>query len=88
MQFCCQGRSVIKSKISMMEVTVLFIIIVWIFLTKLPVLGPSVLVILGKVAHFLGGFINLLLEISEPKHLLSLLLDLLMDSFEIPDFLV
>jgi hypothetical protein len=51
-------------------------------------LGPSVLVILGKVAHFLGGFINLLLEISEPKHLLSLLLDLLMDSFEIPDFLV
>jgi hypothetical protein len=57
-------------------------------LTKLPVLGPSVLVILGEVTHFFGGFINLLLEIGEPKHLLSLLLDMLMDSFEIPDCLV
>jgi hypothetical protein len=52
------------------------------------VLGPSVLVILGEVPHFLGGFINLPLKISEPKHLLSLLLDLLMDGFQVPDFLV
>jgi hypothetical protein len=72
----------------MMKVTVPFIIIVRIFLTKLPVLGPSVLVVLGEVTHFLGGFINLLLEVGEPKNLLSLLLDLLMDSFQIPDFLV
>jgi hypothetical protein len=49
--------------------------------SKLPVLGPSVLIILGEVTHFLGGFINLPLEVGEPKHLLSLLLDLLMDSF-------
>ena len=81
LQFCCQGRSIIKSKIAMMKVIVPFIIIVWIFLTKLPVLGPSVLIILGEVTHFLGGFINLPLEVGEPKHLLSLLLDLLMDSF-------
>jgi hypothetical protein len=51
-------------------------------------LGPSVLVILGEVTHFFGGLVNLSLEIGEPKHFLSLLLDLLMDSFEIPDFLV
>jgi hypothetical protein len=51
-------------------------------------LGPSVLVVLGEVTHFLDGFINLPLKVSEPKHLLSLLLDLLMDSFQIPDFLV
>jgi hypothetical protein len=37
-----------------------------------PVLGPSILVILGEVTHFFGGFINLLLEIREPKHHLSL----------------
>ena len=55
---------------------------------KFPVLGPSVLVILGEVTHFLGGFINLPLEVGEPKHFLSLLLDLLLDSFQIPDFLV
>jgi hypothetical protein len=55
---------------------------------KLPVMGPSVLVILGEVTHFFGSLVNLPLEIGEPKHFLSLLLDLLMDSFEIPDFLV
>jgi hypothetical protein len=55
---------------------------------KFPVLGPSVLVILGEVTHFFGDFINLPLEVGEPKHFLSLLLDLLMDSFQIPDFLV
>jgi hypothetical protein len=57
-------------------------------LTKLPVLGPSVLVVLGKVTHFFSGFINLPLEVGESKYFLSLLLDLLMDSFQIPDFLV
>jgi hypothetical protein len=51
-------------------------------------LGSSVLVILGEVTHFFGSLINLPLEIGEPKHFLFLILDLLMDSFEIPDFLV
>ena len=55
---------------------------------KLPVLGHSVLVILSEVTHFFGGFIDLPLEVGEPKHFLCLLLDLLMDSFQIPDFLV
>jgi hypothetical protein len=72
----------------MMKITLPFIIIVWIFLTKLLVLGPSVLVVLGEVMHFFGDFINLPLEVGEPKHLFSLLLDLLMDNFLIPDLLV
>jgi hypothetical protein len=40
------------------------------------------------VTHFFGGLVHLPLEIDKLKHFLSLLLDLLMDSFEIPDFLV
>jgi hypothetical protein len=72
----------------MMKVIVPFIINVWIFLTKLPVLGPSVLVVLGEVTHFFGDLINLPLEVGETKHFISLLLDVLVDSFQIPDFLV
>jgi hypothetical protein len=40
---------------------------------KLPVMGPSVLVLLGEIAHFFGNLINLSLEIGEPKHFLFLL---------------
>jgi hypothetical protein len=72
----------------MMKVTIPFIIIVWVFLANLPVLRLSVLVILSEVTHFFGGFIDLPLEVCEPKHLFSLLLDLLMDSFQIPDLLI
>jgi hypothetical protein len=55
---------------------------------KLSVLRPSVLVILGEMTHFLSGLINLPLKIGETKHLFFLLLNLLMDGFEVPDFLV
>jgi hypothetical protein len=51
-------------------------------------MGPSVLVFLNEMAHFFGGLINPFLEIGEPKHFLSLLLNLLMDSFKVPDLLV
>jgi hypothetical protein len=47
----------------MVKVGVPFIIIDWAFLTKLPVLGPTVLVILSEVTHFLGGFVDLLLKV-------------------------
>jgi hypothetical protein len=47
----------------MMKVIIPFILIDWAFLTKLHVLGPSVLVILNKVTHFLGGFVDLLLKV-------------------------
>jgi hypothetical protein len=71
-----------------MEIIIPFIIAVWIVLTKLSVLGPSVLVILGEMTHFLSGLINLPLKIGEMKHLFFLLLNLLLDGFEVPDFLV
>jgi hypothetical protein len=48
-------------------------------LTKLPLLRPSVLIILSKMTHLLSGFINLLLKISQAKHLLFFPLHLLMD---------
>jgi hypothetical protein len=57
-------------------------------LTKLPVLGPSVLVILSKLTHFLSSFIDLPLKISESSHLLIFPLHLLMDDFHVPDLLV
>jgi hypothetical protein len=47
----------------MVKVVIPFIIIDWAFLTKLSVLGPSVLVILGEVTHFLGNFVDLLLRV-------------------------
>jgi hypothetical protein len=72
----------------MMEIIIPLIIIVGIVLTKLSVLRSSVLVILGEMTHFLSGLINLLLKISKTKHLLLLPLDLLMNGFEVPDFLV
>jgi hypothetical protein len=58
------------------------------FLGEAPCAGPSVLVILSEVTHFFSDFIDLHLEVGEPKHLFSLLLHLLMDSFQIPDLLI
>jgi hypothetical protein len=72
----------------MMEIIIPFVIIVGIVLTKLSALRSSVLVILSEMTHFLSGLIDLLLKIGKTKHLLLLPLDLLMDGFEIPDFLV
>jgi hypothetical protein len=72
----------------MMKVLVPFIIINWAFLLKLPVLGPSVLVILSKVMHFFGIFVDLLLKVGFPKHLFSLRLYLLVNSLQVPDLLV
>jgi hypothetical protein len=46
------------------------------------------LVILSEVTQFFGSFVDLLLEVGEPKHLFPLLLHLLMDSFQILDLLI
>jgi hypothetical protein len=71
-----------------MEIIIPFVIIVGIILTKLSALRSSVLVILSEMTHFLSGLIDLLLKIGKTKHLLLLPLDLLMDGFKVPDFLV
>jgi hypothetical protein len=72
----------------MMEIIIPFVIGVGVFLTKLSVLRSWVLVILGKMTYFFSGLINLLLKIGEAKHLFLFPLDLLMNGFEVPDFLV
>jgi hypothetical protein len=47
----------------MVKIIVLFIIIDWALLTKLPVLGPLVLVIQSEMTHFLGCFVDLPLNV-------------------------
>jgi hypothetical protein len=47
----------------MMKVIIPFIIIDWTFLTKLSVLRPSSLVILGDVMHFFNSFVDLPLKV-------------------------
>jgi hypothetical protein len=53
------GEASSKSEVTMVEVIILSIIVGWTFLTKLSMLGPSSLVILGDVAHFFSSFVNL-----------------------------
>ena len=55
---------------------------------KLPVLRPSILLVLSKMAYFLSGFVNLPLKISQSGHLLLLPLYLLMYYLHVYDFLV
>jgi hypothetical protein len=55
---------------------------------KLPVLGPSILFVLSKMAYFFSGFVDLPLKISQSGHLLLLPLYLLMDYLHVSDFLV
>jgi hypothetical protein len=57
-------------------------------LTKLPVLGPSVMIILSELTHFLSSFIDLPLKIGQPSHLFLFPLHLLVDDFHVPDLLV
>jgi hypothetical protein len=65
----------------MMKVVVPFIFVDWAFLTKFPMLGPLVLVILSEMTHLLSYFVNFLLKISQPKHFLLFPLYLLVDCF-------
>ena len=58
-----RGESIIKRKVTMMEIVIPYIIITWAFLMKLSLLSPTpLLVVLRDVAHLFGSFINLLLE--------------------------
>jgi hypothetical protein len=47
----------------MMGIIIPSIIIEQSFLMKLPVLGPSFLLILSKMAYFFSGFVNLPLKV-------------------------
>jgi hypothetical protein len=65
----------------MMKVIVPFVFVEWALSTKLPVLSPSVLVILSEMTYFLSCVVNLLLKVSQPKHFLLFPLYVLMDCF-------
>jgi hypothetical protein len=55
----------------------------------LVILVPVVVVVLCfNVAHFFSCFVNLLLKLKKMKHLLSALLQLLVDCFEVVDLLI
>jgi hypothetical protein len=71
-----------------MKILIPFILIEEAFLMKLPVLGPSFLLILSKMAYFFSGFVNLPLKVGQSGHLLLLPLYLLMKHLHVPDFLV
>jgi hypothetical protein len=47
----------------MMEILIPFILIEEALLVKLPMLGPSLLLILSKMAYFFSGFVNLPLKV-------------------------
>jgi hypothetical protein len=63
LQFCCQGRSIVKSKGTMIKIIIPSIIIEQALVMKLPVLGPSFLFVLSKMAYFFSGFVNLPLKV-------------------------
>jgi hypothetical protein len=71
-----------------MKIVVPFIFVDWAFLAKLPVLGPSVLVILSEMTHLLICFVNFLLKVGQPKHFFLFPLYLLVNCFEVSDLLV
>jgi hypothetical protein len=48
----------------MMEILIPVIFVEEALLVQLSVVGPSVLLILSKMTHFFGGFINLPLQVS------------------------
>jgi hypothetical protein len=59
-----QRRSIIKNKIPMMEIVIPVIFVGKTLLTKILVLRPSELLILGKMANFFRGFVYLPLQFS------------------------
>jgi hypothetical protein len=72
----------------MIKIIIPSIIVEQALLMKLPVLGPSILLVLSKMAYFFSGFVDLPLKISQSGHLFLFLLYLLMDYLHVSDFLV
>jgi hypothetical protein len=72
----------------MIKISIPSILIEYAFLMKLPVLRPSFLLVLSKMAYFFSGFVDLPLKISQSGHLLLLPLYLLMDYLHVSNFLI
>jgi hypothetical protein len=72
----------------MIKIIIPFIFVERVLLTKLPVLRPSVMIILSKMTHFLSSFIDLPMKVGQPSHLLFFPLHLLVDDLHVPNLLV
>src|SRR5688572_18380582 len=72
----------------MMEILIPFILVEEALLMKLPVLGPSFLLNLSKMAYFFSGLVNLPLKVGYTSHLLLLPLHLLMKHLHVSYFLI
>jgi hypothetical protein len=73
----------------MVKIIIPHVIIARALLAKVSLLCfIHLLSILCDMSHFIGCFINLLLELSQPNHLLPSLFLLLMYSFQVADLLV
>jgi hypothetical protein len=70
----------------MIKITIPSFFIERTLLTKVPVLRPTVLVILLKMTHLFSGLINLSVKLSQSSHLFFLPLHLLMDYLHVSDF--
>jgi hypothetical protein len=71
----------------MIKIIIPSVVVEQALLMKLPVLGPSILLVLSKMAYFFSGFVDLSLKISQSGHLLLVPLHLLMDYLHVSDFL-
>jgi hypothetical protein len=73
----------------MVKIIIPHIIVDGTLLTKVSLLWfMPLLGILCDLSHFLGCFVNLLLQLRQPKHLLPSLFNLLMYGLQVADLLV
>jgi hypothetical protein len=73
----------------MMKIIIPHVIMAGAFLTNVSLLWfVPLLSILRNMSHFLGCFVNLILELDQLKHLFPSLFHLLMINFQVDDFLV
>jgi hypothetical protein len=72
----------------MIKIIIPSVVVEQALLMKLPMLRPSILLVLSKMSYFFSGFVDLSLKISQSGHLLLLPLHLLMDYLHVSDFLV
>jgi hypothetical protein len=89
LQLCSWRRSVIKINDVMMKTIIPHIVVAGALLMKVSLLwSMPLLIILCDMSHFLDCFVNLLLQLSQPKHLLPSLFYMLMYSFQVADLLI
>jgi hypothetical protein len=66
------------------------VFVVWAFVSKISLVLPILLVlsVMRNISHFFSCFVDLLLQFGQPKNLFFPFIHLLMDGFEVADFLI